>query len=206
MLLAQPPLFLFKQTTRFFIHQDRVFFICLNPSQYINSHCCAFSLPDLSSHSPSKPAAGFLHLTFFFFLSLPSPFHSTNNHFYQISTLPSVGESYSLEYLIPLSISRVSGDGALLPLATTFPASLGSRVSAFQDLQASDFSTSQSVTIESPLRLRNIFFSHLRCYCNFDYHISLVFWSSDGPNRDHLSTGFIDRAAHNRDQRRIPVY
>lgn len=42
------------------------------------------------------------------------------------------------------------------------------RVSACQDLRASDVSTPQSVKVEYPSRLRNILFSHLRCYCNLD--------------------------------------
>lgn len=118
-----------------------------------------------------------------FLLLSSSPFHSTNNHFHHLSAVPIVSESYSLEYLSTLSTSRVSVDGVLLHLATTFPASPSVlRVSACQKLQASDFSTTQNETVESLLRPRHIFFPHLSATATLDYHICLVFWSSDGLN------------------------
>ena len=103
-LLAHFLLSLLRQASFFIIHRDQVFSNRLNISCHTKDHCCAFSsLPDLSSHSPSKSAAGFSHRLFVFFLPPPFPFHFTNNHFHQTSTTLRVDELAVPKYWSPLN-------------------------------------------------------------------------------------------------------
>lgn len=123
LLLAQP-LLSPHQTNKSLLHSSRSRVSNLFDSLLIHKKPLLCSQTAGSFFPISSNACGWLlTLTDFLLSSSPLPLHSTNHHFHQISTLPSVYESYSPEYLSPLTTSRVPVDGGLLHLATTFPAS-----------------------------------------------------------------------------------